>query len=187
MVNFLYRLLIDTRANTYDSFIREAVKTIEEFGKWDTNDAAAYNMITEDAEHLESDEAYVPDETYFKRPTKDGNGVVYDMFMGNLHLHISLRDNEKIYSIRIKRQGENWICPILDCENGGKILDSSHPRNKYYEVYVWYTVPVLDITSASGYVYRHGNWDKYIYKSMDKFFRKIKEFTDDSKFNKEYK
>ena len=182
MINFFYRLLVDTRINTYDNYIKEAFDVIESYGLWADN--RVENFIKDEAvaaEHLVLEDAFI------KRPTKDGDGVVYDIFFENLHLHVSLRENEKIYSVRIKHQNDVWLCPVYEGEGGKRYVDASHPENNTYEVYVWYSVPVLDITHAVGYVYRHGTWDKYIYKSMNKFFDKIKEHTDDSKFNKDYK
>jgi hypothetical protein len=67
------------------------------------------------------------------------------------------------------------------------VTDFSHTVNEAYEVYVWYLLPILDISKIDGHVYKSGTWDKYVYKRMSDFFASVKGETDTSKFNGYYK
>ena len=119
----------------------------------------------------------------FKR--EKGGKTVYDIFFENIHVHVSVSEAERIYSIRVKRPEQTWVVPF--CDTSDLPPDFGRPTNEYYEVYVWYNVPVLDITKAEGYVYKHGSWDKYVYKKMLNFFDDAKKETHASKFNDYYK
>lgn len=174
MRNIFYGLFIDAKTSTYDVEIGKAVETIEKYNLWSSNDASA-------------DTVSINSREFFKRI--DGSRTVYDLFYENIHIHISngAWPSEQICSIRVKKQGENWECPIKFSDEGERMIDASHPNNDSYEVYVWYDVPVLDVTRSVGYVYKHGNWDKYVYKTMKAFFGTIIAETDTSKFNEDYK
>ena len=174
MCKFIYRWLAETKSSTYDLKIKDAINTIEKYGEWDR----------------ESSDSVVPcggtveihGNAFFKRE-KDGKSV-YDIFYDNLHIHVSVTETEKIYSIRIKKPDEYWTCVY---DTNSMRSDFSHPINEYYEVYVWYLVPVLDITKSDGYVYKHGTWDKYVYRTMESFFADCRGEMDVSKFNNYYK
>ena len=97
---------------------------------------------------------------------------------------MSVSDTERIYSIRIKKQESEWVCRY---DKFSETIDFSHPLNDYFEVYVWYSVPVLDVTKANGFVYKHGTWDKYVYKTLNDFFSNIESKTDEYRFNEYYK
>jgi hypothetical protein len=168
MNNFLYKWLVESKSRNYDLYIKNAITIIEKYNLWHSND---YPLTIDD---LESDFSA------FKTVT-DGKTVV-DIFKKNIHIHVSVTEREKIYSIRIKEPGAEWD---FEVKNG--VIDFSHPTNKYYEVYVWYIVPVLDITTSEGYVYKHGSWDKYVYRTMRDFFSDTNDETDSSKFNSFYK
>lgn len=104
--------------------------------------------------------------------------AVYDIYTDCLHIHISLSDKETIYSVRIKKLGDKWEV---------KDDDPSHPLNSTYEVFISYMVPVLDVTSAYGSMYKNGAWDESVYRSMENFFKYIDNLKESHKFNESYK
>lgn len=175
MCKLIYQWLAEAKARNYSISIKSAIKTIEKYGSWD--DPTDINKVLPNGSVSE-----ITGNANFKRVSEDKE--VYDLFYDNLHIHVSVSESEKIYSIRIKNPHDPWTCPF----NAEKMMpDFSHPVNEHYEVYVWYLVPVLDITSAEGDMYKHGTWDKYVYKKMSDFFEKIRGETDTSKFNGYYK
>lgn len=171
MFKFVYHYLTESSSRSYDIEIRRAIETIEEYGLWKEYTAEEKDTIFE----ITSEERQ-----FFK--TEKGDKIVYDLFYENLHIHVSDSEKEKICSIRIKNPNEAWICP----QPGNGVVDFSHPCNHNHEVYVWYIVPVLDVTEAIGSMYKHGTWDKYVYGTMNRFFNSIKDETDSSKFNGYY-
>ena len=104
------------------------------------------------------------------------------MFFENFHIHISFCEHEKIFSIRLKKSDEIWR--FKDDEGN---VDFSHPINQTYEIYIWYEVPVLDVTKSVGSIYKNGTWDKYFYVTIKKFLRGVNSITDNSQFNESYK
>ncbi len=177
MCKLIYRWLVDTKSHSYDENIIDAIETIEKFGKWDNPMDLSINSVENGQYELTAN-----GDANFKRE-RDGK-VVYDIFRENLHIHVSRTENEKIYSIRVKIPSDNWTFSY-SCDKMGP--DISHPSNEYYEVYISYLLPVLDFTTASGDVYKHGAWDKYVYRKMASFFGEIRSETDVSKFNSYYK
>jgi hypothetical protein len=142
-----------------------------------------YKRFT-DAENVKFDGdgrlGLISSELYIKK--KKDEKDVFDLFFENLHVHISISDNEKIFSIRLKKADDIWR--FKDDEGN---IDFSHPINQTYEVYVWYEVPVLDITKSVGCIYKNGTWDKYFYITVKKFLNNVKGITDNSQFNEAYK
>ena len=160
MSNFIYSLLIGSKARALDMELKDAIKVLEKYGKF--SDKVEGQVLTSDF-------------SAFKHERDEK--LIYDIFYYNMHIHTSKKPGETIYSIRIKNDTDKWII------NDG---DTSHPINKTYEIYVWYDVPVLDITHSWGNLYKHGNWDKYVYKTVRKFLSETKSITDDSEFNEMY-
>lgn len=168
MVNFIYKYLTETKSRFYDISIKDAIETIEKYDLW-VKDYADVGQKSKDTVVLSQN-------AFFKRE-KDNGKIAYDLFYDNLHIHASVSETEKIYSIRLKNPEDSWTF------NETTI---SKPTNNYYEVYVWYVIPVPDMTKAEGYNYKHGRWDKYVFKSMNDFFSEVKGETDTSKFNSYY-
>lgn len=177
MFKLIYRYLVGSKSMRFDDNITDAIETIEKFGKWDNPMDLPINSVENGQYELRDN-----GDANFKRE-RDGK-IVYDIFRENLHIHVSRAENEKIYSIRVKNPSENWTFPY-NCDKMGP--DLSHPSNEYYEVYISYLLPVLDFTTASGDVYKHGAWDKYVYRKMASFFGEIRQETDVSKFNSYYR
>lgn len=166
MGNLFYRWAIDSKTVEMDEKIDRAISIIEKYELY--NEKPEAQLSTEEP-------------TFFKRVTEDWE-VVNDLFVDNLHIHVSLSETQKIYSVRIKKDEDAWTLQKKD-----NTYDASHPTNVTYEVYIKYDIPVLDITRASGTVYKHGTWDKYVSKTMSSFFTALKDYTISSKFNEGYK
>lgn len=183
MCKFVYKWLVDAKlkSSAYIYHIVRAIEVLEKYNLWTTNKYENFNVA--DWQGRKLTHRFISDTyfTYFKR--EDGKKTVYDLFYDNLHIHASVSDKEKIYSIRIKKADEEWACPI---EVDGTI-NTSHPQNDTFEVYVWYSLPILDFTRVEDDEYRHGNWDKYVYLGMNAFVEEIENNTVTAKFNNEYK
>jgi hypothetical protein len=101
----------------------------------------------------------------------------YNIFFNNIQIRVEISKTEKVYSIHLKRSDENW-----EFNN----YDFSHPTTNTLRIFVSYDIPVLNITRASGDIYVHGNWDKYVYKNLN-FLNKIFEnCTTYNQFNTHY-
>lgn len=170
-MNLFYRLIVNGLCNNLDLKLKVAVKTLEEYHKFNGPEYCSFD--NNNVKQFSDDR--------FIKTIKD-NKVLYDMFFENLHIHISQSGNEQIYSIRIKKDDESW--QIKTNSDGN---DYSHLNNDTYEVYVWYEVPVLDITTSIGYLYKNGNWDKYFYNTITRFITSVNNMTDSNKFNEAYK
>lgn len=166
MGNLFSRWAIDTKTNELDEKIDRAISIIEKYELY--NEKPTNALSTE--------------EPSFFRKVKENGEVVNNLFIDNLHIHVSKSETEKIYSIRLKKDEDVW--QFLENKDG---IDTSHPTNTTYEVYIKYDIPVLDITRASGTVYKHGTWDSYFLSTMTSFFEALKNYTISSKFNEGYK
>ena len=176
MFNFVYKWMVENKARSYDLEIVKAINILEKYNLFDS--VSAIKDITE-AET--KDNVKILKRNFFFSQVREGV-VVYDIYFNNLHIHVSEGEKEKVYSIRIKRQEDFWAIPFKDDR-----MDVSHPKNPTYEVYVWYSVPILDLKSVDGYIYNTGSWDKQVYRDMDDFFQMAKSETDYSRFNANYK
>lgn len=166
MGNLFYRWAIESQTNELDEKIDRALSIIEKYELYNEKPTAM----------LSAEEP-----SFFKKVKEDGE-VVNNLFVDNLHIHVSKSKNEKIYSIRLKKDDEAWTF------NTGKDgIDTSHPTNTTYEVYIKYDIPVLDITRASGTVYKHGTWNGYFLSTMASFFEALKHYTISHKFNEGYR
>ena len=170
-MNLFYRLMINGLSNNLDIKLKNAVRTLEEYHKFN---GPEHSKFDNDRVLQFSDDRFIK--------TQKDNKVIHDIFFENLHIHISESETEKIYSIRIKKADESWQIR----QNEG-VNDYSHLNNDTYEVYVWYEVPVLDITTSIGYLYKNGNWDKYFYNAITRFLNSVNNMTDNNKFNEAYK
>lgn len=178
-MNPFYKLMLSSKLGTLDLQIEKAINTLESYNRFSNLYALNEGVYEGDVKDL-----------FIK--SEKGNKIVHDLFYGNLHIHLSNGKNEngkneKVISVRIKSPEDNWSLPTVHEEGKTKVLDSSHPNTKTYEVYVWYDVPVLDITNTYGYIYKNGSWDKYFYKSIFKFLKDVENITDDKQFNQKYK
>ena len=161
-----YRWAVDINAKNFTADIDKCISMIEEMDLLFDN--VANHMTTIETKNGES-------KPYYIKTTKD-NGVVYDLFCGNLQIHVA-KGKEVIYSIRLKKYNESWIF-----ENE----DYSHPKNSTYEVFPSYSIPVLNVTRAVGERYEHGSWDEYVYKTMKKIVKTIDNSQESSIFNMDY-
>ena len=176
-MSFIDRWAVAMASQCYDSDIMESIKIAEEFN--------LFNSALVDATNGE--QISFTGETPIFTKVKKGENVIYDFFYKNLHIHYYKTIKEMIYSIRIKKESDKWVFGTKD----GVEYDFSHPINSTFEVYVWYHVPVLDITSTMGSIYTHGNWDKYVRKIFKEFTDRNKAikcgYAEIEQFNEEYK
>lgn len=171
-MSLFYKLMINGIITNLDLELADCVKTLESYSFFNDNDKLS---------KVSREKSYDCDGELYVKKVKD-NKTVYDLFYKNFHIHISLSDSEKIYSIRLKKNDDAWMFFSKDND-----IDYSHPTNETYEVYVWYEVPVLDITKSIGCLYKNGTWDKYFYKTTNEFIKAVNEITDKAKFNEYYK
>lgn len=166
MRKFWYRWAVDVNAKNFTCDIDKCISMIEEMGLLFDNVANHLSTIeTKDG----------TSKPYYIKTIKE-DGLVYDLFCGNIQIHVA-KGKEVIYSIRLKKFNEPWI---FENEN------YSHPKNSTYEVFLSYSIPVLNVTRAIGERYEHGAWDEYVYKKMKKFVRDIDNSQESSIFNVEY-
>lgn len=174
-MNLFYKIMVNTTIAGLDLKLADCIKTLDNNNFF--NDEEKLALVSKA-------NCFVEHELYVKRQKE--NKTVYDIFYSNLHIHVSMCESEKIFSIRLKKEEDSWIFTTI--QNGEvKDIDFSHPTNETYEVYVWYEVPVLDITKSIGYNYRNGTWDKYLYQTVNRFIEEVKNITGKSKFNEYYK
>lgn len=172
-MNFIYKWLIYNKTNSYPYEFKNIVRTAE-----------VYNLITKDEnKNLTSLVFDDTDSNYiiFKDVTDEKTS--YNIFIGDIHVRMEMSAKETVYSIHIKKHCDDWM--FLK-EKGGNI-DHSHPTTQTYRVYVYYDVPVLDITRTNGDSYVYGTWDKYVYKTINKLIGEVNNNTEMNKFNNEYK
>ena len=128
-----------------------------------------YNLF----ENLEANKnqkiEFTEDKRYYIFKNVNGDKTSYNIFYDSIHIRLEVSPIEKVYSIHLKKMEDTWMFP--NTEEG--VCDYSHPTNQTYRVYVSYDVPVLNITRASGDIYSHGAWDKYVYETINKFIENI--------------
>lgn len=181
-MNLFYRILVNNLATSLNLKLEEGIKILLNYNKIKSSEV----MAIDEKGHLfptnnTENNTFNQNEFYVKRVK--GNKEIYDLFFCNLHIHLSKSDTENIISVRLKKNEDEWVFKKDD----EKIIDFSHPINQTYEIYVWYEVPVLDITKSTGYLYKNGTWDSYFYKTMSLFLKSVEETTDNSQFNEAYK
>ena len=113
---------------------------------------------------------------------QSGDKTSYNIFYNNLQVRIENSPREKVYSVHIKKQEDTWQFE-KDAEGN---YDFSHPVTSTFRVFIAYDVPVLNITRTKGESYSHGNWDEYVYRTIESLERAIYFCTDEAQFNKCY-
>jgi hypothetical protein len=167
-MNFYYGWLMSSKSRTLRYELDELVRTIE-----------VYNLVSVENEKiilLTGDEFKV-----FKTTTETKTS--YNIFTGNIHIRMEMSPKETVYSIHIKKQGDDWE---FGMDDNGNIVYST-PLNQTYRIFVTYDVPVLNITRAVGDTYINGTWDKYVYKTIKTLFEIINNKSEIAQFNKNYK
>ena len=167
-----YKLLISNITANLELRLFDAIKVLSEYGGFTDIDKVKFDG--------DGRLGLISSELYVKKNKEDKE--IFDLFFENFHIHISFCEHEKIFSIRLKKSDEIWR--FKDDEGN---VDFSHPINQTYEIYIWYEVPVLDVTKSVGSIYKNGTWDKYFYFTIKKFLRDINSITDNSQFNEAYK
>jgi hypothetical protein len=158
------------KSHELNNNIREYIEIIEEYNLYETEFKDFENEDTDKKYHI------------FKNIENDKTS--YNIFYENIHIRMETSPKETVYSVHIKAQSELWRFVKKDNEDK---YDISHPSTQTYRVFVAYDVPVLNITRAIGETYINGNWDKYLFITLNEFDLLIKGCTDKAQFNKEYK
>ena len=171
-MSFVYKLLISNITANLELRLFDAIKVLSEHGGFTDIDKVKFDG--------DGRLGLISSELYVKKKKEDKE--IFDLFFENFHIHISFCEHEKIFSIRLKKSDEVWR--FKDDEGN---VDFSHPINQTYEIYIWYEVPVLDVTKSVRSIYKNGTWDKYFYITIKKFLRGINSITDNSQFNEAYK
>lgn len=167
MFNWYYKLRMNTMSPNIKDDLAKAIKTSELYD------------ISKNVENIEDKKLPIE---YENNPVmvyhNDYGNRIYDWYFRDLHIHIANFINQTIYSIRVKHPDEKWNVDFND---------PSHPINDTYEVYIWYDIPVLDVTRTEGYVYKSGFWNKNVFIQLSKFFRYVEGKSVNSIFNSLYK
>lgn len=107
----------------------------------------------------------------------------YNVFAENIHVRMEVTKTGRIYSVHLKMNGDSWTFN----KNENKEYDFSHPQTSELRIYVFYDIPVLDVTRAFGDTFKFGTWNKYVYKTLKNLVSSVDACTDSSKFNNDYK
>lgn len=176
-MNFFYNWLVDAKSKEFLEDIMNMIDILNKYGIHNNVEA-----------HSEEDGLFIIDDAKDKGPHSfvlEKNGKTEtNIFYGNLHIRVSISENEKIYSVHIKLSDDKWAFKM---DEKNKKCDFSHPHNMTYRVYAWWDIPVLDITRSIGDVYNHGNWDGYVYQTFRELVRSFCVYTDRYQFNEDYK
>lgn len=172
-MNFIYKWLMSTKNHSYSYELENLIRTVE-----------VYNLLSSDAD--KSEKVIILDDTrneykVFKNITDAKTS--YNIFIGNIHIRMETSAKENVYSIHIKKQSDNWEFSV----NEDGTINHSCPVTQTYRVYVYYDVPVLNITRATGDSYIHGTWDKYVYKTINTLIGEVNNNTERNQFISAYK
>ena len=175
MFNFVYSWMLNGKSRDYKMCIEEAIDVINNYDLW----SVLNDVVTSGSGEFSRDGHIVNFSANFYFRTNREDKTLVDLYYGNLHIHASISEAEKIYSVRIKNRNEDWQ---IDVDKG-----PSHPCNETYEVYVGYLIPILDVSEVDEFRYNHGKWDKYVYITMSDFFEEINKHTIVRRLNDTYK
>lgn len=162
---------MSTKSQSYAYEFETLIRTIE-----------VYNLISEDDKNVETLTISDEDDSYKVFKDVSDTKTSYNIFIGNIHIRMETSAKENVYSIHIKKKVDDWVFPV---ENN--IVNHSCPLTQTYRVFVYYDVPVLNITRAVGNTYVHGTWDKYVYKTVDKLIGIVNNSTETNQFINEYR
>lgn len=164
---------MSNKSQELNANIKEYIDIIEE-----------YKLFTTEMLNGSIDASNASNDKYYIFKNLENDKTSYNIFYENIHIRMETSPKETVYSVHIKAQSELWKFVKKDNEDK---YDISHPSTQTYRVFVAYDVPVLNITRAIGEAYINGNWDKYLFKTLNEFDLLIRGCTDKAQFNKEYK
>lgn len=168
--NFIFKILMQNKVGYLFSNIEKLIPIIEEYNLIDSTD------IFGDGNTL-----FLQKKRKIFKSTIDDK-VSYNIFFDNIQIRMEISPKGTVYSIHLKKVGEPWQ---FNRDKKGT-FDFSHPLTSTYRVYVGYFVPVLNITTVAGEQYTPGNWNEYLYNTIEEAFNDIRDCTDESQFNKCY-
>ena len=182
MRKLFYKWISGSRYMKFHYEIKKALKIIEAYQLYDSDKFHWENINIDDLNGVYTISNNDKDITICK--TVDGQKISYNIFIGNMQIRVENNNatGESVYSIHIKDNSTQGWCVFRKNE----CVDYSHPDRETYRVFIWYDVPVLDITRSVGEVYQNGSWNKYVCQTLDYFATEIEKVTDLSKFNSMY-
>lgn len=171
-MNFIYRWLMTSKCHNLRYELDSLVRTIE-----------VYNLLASNEEKAEPVILFNNKNEFKIFKDISDTKTSYNIFIDNIHIRMEMSPKEMVYSIHIKKHGTDWTFNT----NEDGTINHSTPQTQTYRVFVTYDVPVLNITRASGDSYVNGNWDKYLYDTINTLFNTINNNTEIAQFNKSYK
>ena len=171
-MNFIYKWLMSSKTHTYPYEFENIVRTAE-----------VYNLISNDKHKNLSSLVFgegLGEYIIFKDVTDEKTS--YNIFIGDIQIRMETSAKETVYSVHIKKRSDDWEFSKIDGN-----VNHSVPLTHTYRVYVYYDVPVLNITRTSGDNYVYGTWDKYVYKTINKLIDEVNNNTEMNQFNSEYR
>lgn len=101
-------------------------------------------------------------------------GTDKHIFYDNIHISYHKDEKNTILRIKLKSPNEEWVGT------------DENVTNEEYQVYVKFDVDVLGETRCTCEKYASGNWDSYIYHTLNAIEHKLSEMTEYEKFQKVY-
>lgn len=171
-MNFVYKWLMTSKSHNLNYEFEKLIRTIE-----------VYNLLCSDEDKNESIVIldYSNNEYKVFKDVTDTK-TSYNLFIGNIHIRMDMSAKENVYSVHIKKHTDDWEFSKVD-----GVVNHSTPITHTYRIYVYYDVPVLNITRAIGSSYINGAWDKYVYNTITSLINDVNKNTEMSQFNKAYK
>lgn len=163
-----YRIAMSIKAQSLDYVFDRMIDRINTYQLIDSSDILKGKNKTN------------KDRLIFK--SQSGDKTSYNIFYNNLQVRIEISPREKVYSVHIKKQEDTWQ---FEKDAVGD-YDFSHPVTSTFRVFIAYDVPVLNITRTKGDSYSHGNWDEYVFRTIEDLEKEIYFCTDEAQFNKCY-
>lgn len=167
----IYKWLIDNNTKVLDEELDNIIQIIEKYKLFSDYIFDFYGAVNN----------YIDAKVPVISKKVENDRTIYNIYYENFHFHFALTNNETVFSIRLKESKDRCSWEFDNCN------DISHPKNINFEVYVWYNLPVLNITRSVGYSYKHGAWDEYFYKTMKKFKQYFEQFKEENIVAKSYK
>jgi hypothetical protein len=171
-MKILYKWLMTNKCHNLRYELENLIRTVE-----------VYNLLSENSENSDPIILFNDKNDFkiFKNITDTKTS--YNIFIDNVHIRMEMSPKESVYSIHLKKQNTDWE---FNVDENNDIVYST-PINQTYRVFVTYDVPVLNITRASGDSYINGNWDKYLYETINTLMNSINNNTEMVQFNKNYR
>ena len=84
--------------------------------------------------------------------------------------------DDKVVRVFMKKPGDGWLFKRKDDGDGG--LDLLNPTNVHAEVYIDYSVSILNLERSVGWNYKSGTWNKRFHREIKEFVKKVNAYTE---------